>query len=171
MAVAVQNPCGGMLADVLNSADWRVSEVFVNLWGCDELWHGLREIPSMKRGVPWLESLFRKASTESSRRRELVGDRFYLVWLIWPIDEAPDNSRPLDSFTDLAIRYEERGPPVSRAKTERRAAKMIRELRRLGYRVEPRRTKQALRCEREIFDHGSRGFESECKPRSCCRGI
>ncbi len=36
-----------------------------------------------------------------------------------------------------AIRYEERGPAVSRSKTERRAAKMIRELRRLGYRVEP----------------------------------
>jgi transposase len=35
-----------------------------------------------------------------------------------------------------AIRYEERGPAVSRSKTERRAAKMIRELRRLGYRVE-----------------------------------
>ena len=62
---------------------------------------------------------------------------FSLTWLTWPIDEAPDNSRPLDSFTDLAIRYEERGPAVSRAKTERRAAKMIRELRRLGYRIEP----------------------------------
>jgi hypothetical protein len=36
-----------------------------------------------------------------------------------------------------SIRYEERGPAVSRSKTERRAAKMIRELRRLGYRVEP----------------------------------
>ena len=36
-----------------------------------------------------------------------------------------------------AIRYEERGPAVSRSKTERRAAKMIRELRRLGYHVEP----------------------------------
>jgi hypothetical protein len=36
-----------------------------------------------------------------------------------------------------AIRYEERGSAVTRAKTERRAAKMIRELRRLGYRVEP----------------------------------
>jgi transposase len=36
-----------------------------------------------------------------------------------------------------AIRYEERGPAVSRSKTERRAALMIRELRRLGYRVEP----------------------------------
>jgi transposase len=35
-----------------------------------------------------------------------------------------------------AIRYEERGPAVSRSKTERRAARMIRELRRLGYRVE-----------------------------------
>jgi transposase len=35
-----------------------------------------------------------------------------------------------------AIRYEERGPTVSRSKTERRAARMIRELRRLGYRVE-----------------------------------
>jgi transposase len=36
-----------------------------------------------------------------------------------------------------AIRYEERGPAVNRSKTERRAARMIRELRRLGYRVEP----------------------------------
>src|SRR6058998_4130435 len=36
-----------------------------------------------------------------------------------------------------AIRYEERGPAVRRSKTERRAARMIRELRRLGYRVEP----------------------------------
>jgi transposase len=36
-----------------------------------------------------------------------------------------------------AIRYEERGPTVNRSKTERRAARMIRELRRLGYRVEP----------------------------------
>ena len=35
-----------------------------------------------------------------------------------------------------AIRYEERGPAVNRSKIERRAAKMIRELRRLGYRVE-----------------------------------
>ena len=35
------------------------------------------------------------------------------------------------------IRYEERGPAVSRSKTERRAKLMIRELRRLGYRVEP----------------------------------
>jgi transposase len=36
-----------------------------------------------------------------------------------------------------AIRYQEHGPAVSRSKTERRAAKMIRELRRLGYQVEP----------------------------------
>jgi len=36
-----------------------------------------------------------------------------------------------------AIRYEERGPAVSRSKTERRATLMIRELRRLGYRIEP----------------------------------
>lgn len=36
-----------------------------------------------------------------------------------------------------AIRYEERGPAVSRSKTGRRAARMIRELRRLGYHVEP----------------------------------
>jgi transposase len=36
-----------------------------------------------------------------------------------------------------AIRYEERGPAVSRSKAERRASKMIRELRRLGYHVEP----------------------------------
>jgi len=35
-----------------------------------------------------------------------------------------------------AIRYQERGPAASRSKTERRSAKLIRELRRLGYRVE-----------------------------------
>ena len=35
------------------------------------------------------------------------------------------------------VRYEERGPDVTRARSQRRAAKMIRELRRLGYRVEP----------------------------------
>lgn len=34
------------------------------------------------------------------------------------------------------IRYEERGPDVNRMRTQRRAAKMIRELRTLGYRVE-----------------------------------
>ena len=34
------------------------------------------------------------------------------------------------------VRYEERGPEVSRTRTKRRAAKMIRELRSLGYRVE-----------------------------------
>ena len=34
------------------------------------------------------------------------------------------------------IRYAERGPTVSRTSTQRRAAKMIRELRSLGYRVE-----------------------------------
>ncbi len=34
------------------------------------------------------------------------------------------------------VRYEERGPQVSRARSKRRAAKMIRELRSLGYRVE-----------------------------------
>ena len=33
--------------------------------------------------------------------------------------------------------YEERGPAVTAARTQRRAAKMIRELRSLGYRVEP----------------------------------
>ena len=35
-----------------------------------------------------------------------------------------------------AIRYEERGPAVSRSTTQRRATKMIRELRHLGYHVE-----------------------------------
>ena len=35
-----------------------------------------------------------------------------------------------------AVRYEERGPEVSWVRTQRRAAKMIRELRSLGYRVE-----------------------------------
>jgi len=35
------------------------------------------------------------------------------------------------------VRYEERGPSVTKARAQRRAAKMIRELRALGYRVEP----------------------------------
>ncbi len=34
------------------------------------------------------------------------------------------------------VRYEERGPEVSRVRTQRRAAQMIRDLRKLGYRVE-----------------------------------
>ena len=40
------------------------------------------------------------------------------------------------------VRYEERGPAVSRLSTHRRATKMIRELRRLGYRVESLLTPQ-----------------------------
>jgi transposase len=43
-----------------------------------------------------------------------------------------------------AIRYEERGPAISRSTTERRAAKMIRELRRLGYHVEPCQTHPSI---------------------------
>jgi transposase len=35
------------------------------------------------------------------------------------------------------VTYEERGPSVTKARAQRRAAKMIRELRALGYRVEP----------------------------------
>lgn len=35
------------------------------------------------------------------------------------------------------VTYEERGPAVTKARAQRRAAKMIRELRSLGYRVEP----------------------------------
>ena len=35
------------------------------------------------------------------------------------------------------VHYEERGPEVSRERAQRRAAKMIRELRSLGYRIEP----------------------------------
>ena len=35
------------------------------------------------------------------------------------------------------VRYEERGPAVSRKSRQRRTAKMIRELRLLGYRIEP----------------------------------
>lgn len=36
-----------------------------------------------------------------------------------------------------AVTYEERGPAVTKARAQRRAAKMIRDLRKLGYRVEP----------------------------------
>jgi transposase len=41
------------------------------------------------------------------------------------------------------VRYEERGPAVSQKAKQRRSAKMIRELRRLGYRVEPMVTQPA----------------------------
>ena len=37
----------------------------------------------------------------------------------------------------LGVRYEERGPEVSKMSKQRRTYKMIRELRRLGYRIEP----------------------------------
>jgi hypothetical protein len=35
------------------------------------------------------------------------------------------------------VRYEERGPEVSQRSRQRRTAKMIRELRLLGYQIEP----------------------------------
>lgn len=40
------------------------------------------------------------------------------------------------------VRYEERGPAVSKKSKQRRAARMIRELRSLGYRIEPARSQQ-----------------------------
>jgi hypothetical protein len=46
-----------------------------------------------------------------------------------------------------AIRYEERGAAVSRTKTQRRAAKMIRELRVLAIALNYKRTKPAFRCD------------------------
>jgi transposase len=41
------------------------------------------------------------------------------------------------------VRYEERGPAVSTRSRQKRAARMIRELRSLGYRVEPGRPQPA----------------------------
>ncbi len=51
-----------------------------------------------------------------------------------------------------AVRYEERGPAVSARRTQRRAAKMIRELRSLGYRVEliPSASRQSGMIERDF---------------------
>jgi transposase len=42
------------------------------------------------------------------------------------------------------IRYEERGPEVSKASKQKRTRKMIRELRRLGYRIEPSPPQSAI---------------------------
>jgi transposase len=41
------------------------------------------------------------------------------------------------------VRYEERGPGMNRQASQRRAARMIRELRSLGYRIEPLTTRTA----------------------------
>lgn len=51
----------------------------------------------------------------------MIADR--LCRLVWTI-------------LDDGVTYEERGPVVSRARAKRRAAKMLRELRSLGYRVD-----------------------------------
>ncbi|PYT57207.1 MAG: IS110 family transposase, partial [Acidobacteria bacterium] len=42
------------------------------------------------------------------------------------------------------IRYEERGPEVSKASKQKRTRKMIRQLRRLGYRIEPSPSQSAI---------------------------
>jgi hypothetical protein len=49
------------------------------------------------------------------------------------------------------VTYEERGPTASKARAHRRAAKMIRELRSLGYRWTSRRPRRGTRDE-VIFD-------------------
>jgi hypothetical protein len=41
------------------------------------------------------------------------------------------------SCASQGVRYEERGPAVTQRSRQRRTAKMIRELRLLGYRIEP----------------------------------
>jgi hypothetical protein len=42
------------------------------------------------------------------------------------------------------LRYEERGPAVSKKSKQRRAARMMRELRSLGYRIEPANSQSAV---------------------------
>jgi hypothetical protein len=42
------------------------------------------------------------------------------------------------------IRYEERGPEVSKASKQKRTRKMIRQLRRFGYRIEPSPSQSAI---------------------------
>ena len=49
------------------------------------------------------------------------------------------------------VTYEERGPIVSQARAQRRAAKMLRELRSLGYRVELIPSRLGTRCDRGDF--------------------
>jgi len=44
--------------------------------------------------------------------------------------------RPIWRILHEGVAYEERGPAVAKARAQRRAAKMIRELRGLGYRIE-----------------------------------
>ena len=45
--------------------------------------------------------------------------------------------RPVWKVLHDGVTYEERGPAVTNARAQSRAAKMIRDLRKLGYRVEP----------------------------------
>jgi len=54
---------------------------------------------------------------------------------IWAV--AHRLCRLLWKILHQGVHYEERGPEVSRERAQRRAAKMIRELRSLGYRIEP----------------------------------
>ena len=62
------------------------------------------------------------------------------------------------------VRYVERGPAVSRARTERRAAKMIRELRSLGYRVDLLSSPLETPASTEMFfDPGSRNSRRGCR--------
>ena len=53
------------------------------------------------------------------------------------------------------VRYEERGPAVNERSKRKRTLKMIRELRSLGYQVEPLSVQPAYReCGGRIFDPG-----------------
>ena len=58
------------------------------------------------------------------------------------------------------IRYEERGPAVSRRSRQRRTAKMIRELRLLGYRIEPVSVQSSMNHGGFSTQLGGRGHRS-----------
>src|SRR5258706_16125922 len=56
------------------------------------------------------------------------------------------------------VRYEERGPAVTKQSKQMRTTKMIRQLRSLGYRIEPPNTKDLNPAKRELFSPLWRSF-------------
>src|SRR5688500_19182999 len=102
------------------------------------------------------------ANSQSVRQRcreakgvifELVYRRSYPVWGIkQTIGAIADRQcRLIWKILRDGVRYEERGPAVSKASKQRSAWRMIRELRSLGYRVEFENPQQPNPAGREDF--------------------
>jgi transposase len=88
------------------------------------------------------ELVYRRLVTRLGHQQTIGAIGHRLCRLIWKI-------------LHQGVSYEERGPAVTKHRAQRRAAKMIRELRSLGYRVERVLSPSSSpACLREIFDSG-----------------